>query len=27
VHDGDAYFFCSLTCAGAFAQQPDRYAA
>jgi class 3 adenylate cyclase/YHS domain-containing protein len=27
VHDGDAYFFCSLTCAGAFAQQPDRYTA
>jgi adenylate cyclase len=27
LHDGDAYFFCSLTCAGAFAQQPDRYAA
>ena len=27
VHDGDAHFFCSLTCAGAFAQQPDRYSA
>jgi class 3 adenylate cyclase/YHS domain-containing protein len=26
VHDGRAYFFCSLSCAGAFAQQPDRYA-
>lgn len=26
VHDGGAYFFCSLSCAGAFAQQPDRYA-
>ena len=27
MHDGDAYFFCSLSCAGAFAQQPDRYTA
>jgi adenylate cyclase len=26
VHEGEAYFFCSLTCAGAFAQQPERYA-
>ena len=26
VHDGGAYFFCSLSCAGVFAQQPDRYA-
>ena len=25
MKDGDAYFFCSLTCAGAFAQQPDRF--
>lgn len=25
MHDGDAYFFCSLSCAGAFAQQPDRF--
>ena len=25
VHDGGAYFFCSLSCAGAFAQQPERY--
>ena len=25
VHDGEAYFFCSLSCAGAFAQQPDRF--
>ena len=27
VHDGSAYFFCSLTCAGRFAQQPERFAA
>ena len=27
MHDGDAYFFCSLSCAGAFARQPDRYTA
>jgi adenylate cyclase len=27
MHNGDAYFFCSLACAGAFAQQPDRYSA
>jgi adenylate cyclase len=26
VHDGGIYFFCSLSCTGAFAQQPDRYA-
>ena len=25
VHDGGTYFFCSLSCTGAFAQQPDRY--
>jgi adenylate cyclase len=25
VHDAGVYFFCSLSCAGAFAQQPDRY--
>jgi adenylate cyclase len=25
VHEGEAYFFCSLTCAGEFAQQPERY--
>jgi adenylate cyclase len=25
VHAGETYFFCSLTCAGIFAQQPDRY--
>jgi adenylate cyclase len=27
VHGGTAYFFCSLTCAGAFAQEPDRFIA
>jgi adenylate cyclase len=26
-HDGEAYFFCSLACAGTFAQQPERYSA
>lgn len=26
VYDAGVYFFCSLSCAGAFAQQPDRYA-
>ena len=26
-YDGTAYFFCSLTCAGTFAQNPDRFAA
>lgn len=26
IHDGNAYFFCSLTCAGAFAQNPERFA-
>ena len=26
LHDGQAYFFCSLSCAGAFAQQPERFA-
>jgi adenylate cyclase len=26
LHEGQAYFFCSLSCAGAFAQQPDRFA-
>jgi adenylate cyclase len=25
MHDGTAYFFCSLTCAGAFAQAPERF--
>jgi adenylate cyclase len=25
IHNGTAYLFCSLTCAGRFAQQPDRY--
>jgi adenylate cyclase len=27
IHDGEAYFFCSLACAGTFAQQPERYSA
>jgi adenylate cyclase len=27
LHEGNAYFFCSLTCAGQFAQNPDRFAA
>ena len=27
VHNGDAYFFCSLTCAGTFSRRPDRYTA
>ena len=27
VHDGETYFFCSLACAGAFAQAPDAYSA
>jgi adenylate cyclase len=27
IHDGEAYFFCSLSCAGTFAQQPERYSA
>ena len=26
VHDGAAYFFCSLTCVAQFAQQPERFA-
>jgi class 3 adenylate cyclase/YHS domain-containing protein len=26
-YDGTAYFFCSLTCAGTFAQNPERFAA
>lgn len=25
-YEGTAYFFCSLTCAGAFAQNPERFA-
>jgi adenylate cyclase len=25
VHEGTAFFFCSLACAGEFAQQPERY--
>jgi adenylate cyclase len=27
LHGGTAYFFCSLTCAGEFARQPERFAA
>ena len=27
LHDGNAYFFCSLACAGEFARQPERFAA
>jgi adenylate cyclase len=26
VHDGRTYFFCTLACAGRFAQAPERYA-
>jgi adenylate cyclase len=26
MHEGTAYFFCTLTCAGEFARQPDSYA-
>jgi len=26
IHEGTAYFFCSLTCAGMFAQNPGRFA-
>ena len=26
VHEGTAYFFCTLACAGAFARDPDAYA-
>jgi adenylate cyclase len=26
MHEGTAYFFCSLTCVAQFAQQPDRFA-
>lgn len=25
IHAGEAYFFCSLACAGTFAQQPERF--
>jgi adenylate cyclase len=25
LHDGTAYFFCSLTCAGEFARKPERF--
>jgi adenylate cyclase len=27
MYDGTAYFFCSLTCAGDFAREPERFAA
>jgi adenylate cyclase len=27
MYEGEAYFFCSLTCVGDFARQPDRFAA
>jgi adenylate cyclase len=27
MYDGTAYFFCTLTCAGEFARQPERYVA
>jgi adenylate cyclase len=27
LHDGEAFYFCSLTCAGQFAQQPERFVA
>jgi adenylate cyclase len=27
TYDGTAYYFCTLTCAGAFARHPERYAA
>jgi adenylate cyclase len=26
LYDGEAYFFCSLACAGEFARQPERFA-
>jgi class 3 adenylate cyclase/YHS domain-containing protein len=26
LHDGHAYYFCSLACAGEFARQPERFA-
>jgi adenylate cyclase len=26
IHEGTAYFFCTLACAGEFARQPDSYA-
>lgn len=25
IHNGEAYFFCSLACAGTFAHQPERF--
>ena len=27
IHDGEAYFFCSLACAAMFAQQPEHFSA
>jgi adenylate cyclase len=27
IHDGEAYFFCSLACAGTFAHRPERFSA
>jgi adenylate cyclase len=27
VHEGEAFYFCTLECAGQFARHPDRYAA
>jgi adenylate cyclase len=27
LHEGTAYFFCTLACAGEFARDPERYAA
>ena len=27
MHDGTAYFFCTLACAGEFAREPERYVA
>jgi YHS domain-containing protein len=26
MYDGTAYFFCTLACAGAFAERPDMFA-
>jgi YHS domain-containing protein len=25
MHDGTAYFFCTLECAGEFARRPERF--
>jgi YHS domain-containing protein len=27
MHEGTAYFFCTLTCAGEFARQPEQFIA